>query len=367
MASSLKRISIEGFKSIRKLLNFELRPLNILVGANGAGKSNFVDFFRLLRAMADERLVSYVNENGKADSFLFNGPKVTDQIQAHFVFGYNEYTFTLRPTVTGEFNVFSEAVAYAENWKTLTSGAKESGLKTWEGEPSKWGPYSAAPHYVYESVSSWVVYHFHDTSATARMRRDQPFRHWDELEPDAGNISPFLHRLKQRQPERYAQVRYYIQLIAPFFDDFLLEPEQSGQDELIRLQWRQKGSSMPMQPHHFSDGTLRFICLTTALLQPDPPATIVIDEPELGLHPFALSVLASVLHEAASRTQLIVSTQSAPLLDSFEPDDIVIVDRDEGASRFRRLEAEKLEGWLEEYTLGQLWRKNVFEGGPRYE
>ena len=156
-------------------------------------------------------------------------------------------------------------------------------------------------------------------------------------------------------------------MVVPFFDDFLLEPLKKGDEELLRLEWRQKGTTFPFQPYHFSDGTIRFICLATALLQPNLPSTIVIDEPELGLHPYALDLLAELFRETSQRTQLIVSTQSAYLLNHFNPEETVVVDREEGASRFRRLEKEPLKAWLEEFALGELWQKNVLEGGPRYE
>jgi|SRR5215831_8168906 len=368
MASSLDKLSVEGFKSIRSLKDFKLDRLNLLVGANGAGKSNFVDFFRLLRAMSEESLSLFVAERGKADAFLFNGPKVTDSISAHLAFGANEYRFTLKPTVTGEFLV-SEELAYRGQRGRVSAPKPESGLKGWEDErirrnkPYPWG----REQYVADSVSKWLVYHFHDTTSRAAMRRDQQLRDFRELRADAGNIAAFLYHLKLFNPDHYEQICYHIQLIAPFFDRFILEPQQSGPEELIRLEWQQKGSSSPLQPYQFSDGTMRFICLATALLQPDPPPTILIDEPELGLHPFALGVLASLLRQTSTRTQIIVSTQSAPLLDTFEPEEVIIVDRFEGASRFRRLEAEPLQAWLQDYSLGQLWQKNVIEAGPVHE
>ena len=170
--------------------------------------------------------------------------------------------------------------------------------------------------------------------------------------------------MQEANPGRYQRIRETIQLIAPFFDDFLLEPEKKGGNEILRLQWRQKGGSFPFQPWQFSDGTIRFICLATALLQPAPPSTIVIDEPELGLHPVALEALAALIHETSQQTQLILSTQSAPLLDHFEPEQVVVVDRSEGASVFHRLEREALEHWIADYSLGQLVRKNVIETGP---
>uniref|UniRef100_A0A7C4VQT7 Recombinase RecF n=1 Tax=Desulfatirhabdium butyrativorans TaxID=340467 RepID=A0A7C4VQT7_9BACT len=369
MRRPLDDLSINGFKSIRSLKDFKLNQLNLLVGANGAGKSNFVSFFRMLRAMSEEGLATFVTENGGADGFFFGGPKHTPEIEAHLKFGQNEYRFTLAPTASVKLMVKEEAVLYTggDGWKRYAGGGTESQLKQWKEKRSNWGSHYGPEHYVYEAVSSWLVYHFHDTSATAGMRRDHSVRNWRELQPDASNIAAFLLRLKTRNPECFEQIREAVQIIAPFFDDFLLEPETQGDNEVVRLEWRQKGSSYPFQPWQLSDGTIRFICLATALLQPSPPSTIVIDEPELGLHPFALDVLAGLMRDASERTQLIVSTQSPALLNHFDPSEVIVVDREAGASRFRRLDAESLSEWLRDFALGDLWQKNVFDGGPVHE
>jgi len=371
MGNPLNKISIYGFKSIKQLEDFPLGKLNVLVGANGAGKSNFVDFFRMLRAMADQGLQNFVTKNGQADGFFFGGPKETLQIKAHLAFGKNEYKFVLEPTSANKMMLKEEWTRFTgyprgTRWRNQGGGKLESDLRNWEKKKSRSGGESVESH-VYKSVSSWIVYHFHDTSSLAPMRRDHSIHDRRQLNPDASNIATFLLQLRNSKPQRYERIRETVQLIAPFFDDFLLEPEKRGKDENIRLQWRQKGSTFPFQPGHFSDGTLRFICLATTLLQTDPPSTIVIDEPELGLHPFALEVLANLFREASERTQLIVSTQSASLLNHFEPEEVIVVDREEGASRFRRLEADSLQEWLKEYTLGELWQKNVFDGGPSHE
>jgi predicted ATPase len=211
------------------------------------------------------------------------------------------------------------------------------------------------------------VYHFHDTSPLAAMRRDQPLRDWGRFRHDASNIAAFLLKLKEDKLESYELIRDTVRLIAPFFDDFLSRPQTRGADEQIRLEWRQKGSDFPFQPNQLSDGTIRFICLATALLQPKPPATVVIDEPELGLHPYAISILADLIKSAAERTQIIVSTQSPILLDYFEPHEVVVVSRDRGRSTFARLNANDLKEWLEDCSVGELWQKNVILGGPTSE
>ncbi len=369
--AALDQITLAGFKSIRELKDFKLENLNVLVGANGAGKSNLVDFFRMLRAMADEGLESFVTKGGGADGFFFNGPKETKQISAHLKFGSNQYRFAVELTVGGDMMIREEATRYisgkdSSTWHTYARPMTESRLKSWKGRKSSWGDYLSIEAHVFKAVSSWMVYHVHDTSSTALMRRDCSARDFRELRPDAGNIAPFLLKMREENGARYQRIQETVQLIAPFFDDFVLEPQMKGESELVRLEWRQQGSSFPFQPWQFSDGTIRFICLATALLQPKPPSTVVIDEPELGLHPYALEVLAQLLKESAQRTQLIVSTQSAPLLNQFEPQEVVVVERIEGASHFRRLEAEPLAEWLKDYALGELLQKNVIEAGPTH-
>lgn len=199
------------------------------------------------------------------------------------------------------------------------------------------------------------------------MRRDQPLHDSERLRHDASNIAAFLLELQEDEEGSYALIRDTVRLIAPFFDDFLLRPQTKGQKEQVRLEWQQKGSDFPFQPNQLSDGTMRFICLATALNQPYPPATIVIDEPELGLHPYAISMLADLIKSASERTQVIISTQSPTLLDYFDPNEIVVVNRDKGRSTFERLEEEDLANWLEDYSVGELWQKNIVRGGPTSE
>jgi predicted ATPase len=160
-----------------------------------------------------------------------------------------------------------------------------------------------------------------------------------------------------------------VRLAAPFFDDFKLRPVPTN-PELIQLEWSQTDSDYPFRASQLSDGTLRFICLATALLQPSPPPTMLFDEPELGLHPYALTLLATLFQQPSKGVgggQIIVSTQSASLLNEFAPEDVIVVERVEGQSTFRRLDPADLSEWLQEYALGELWQKNVLGGRPRSE
>jgi predicted ATPase len=208
------------------------------------------------------------------------------------------------------------------------------------------------------------VYHFHDTSMLAPMRRTGSVRDNEYLRPDAGNLGAFMLLLRDQHPRTYERIRDIVRLAAPFFDDFKFRPRPSNGDTTLHLEWTQRGSDYPFLVTQLSDGTLRFIALTTALLQPNPPTTILLDEPELGLHPYALNLLAALLKEVTTRTQVIVSTQSAPLLDNFEAEDVIVVEREDGGSTFKRQSSGELEEWLKNYSLGELWQKNVLGGRP---
>ena len=219
--------------------------------------------------------------------------------------------------------------------------------------------------YCYSSISSWKVYHFHDTSDTAGVKRLGSLHDNEYLRSDASNLAAFLYGLKNEHPMIYSQIRKITRLAIPFFDNFVLKPQTlPSEEQQIRLLWRQKDSDYAFWPNQLSDGSIRFICLVTALLQPDPPSTIIIDEPELGLHPYAISLLGSILRSASNRMQLIVSTQSVPLVNEFSIDDLIIVEREHGETVFKPINEKDFKAWLEEYTVGELWEKNILGGRP---
>jgi predicted ATPase len=377
MSKPLRKLTIEGYKSIRKLEDFELRPLNVLIGANGAGKSNFVGFFRLLRELIEQRLQLHIAVEGGADACLHMGAKVTTRLAAKLHFGTNGYQFALVPTADNRL-VFAEEITGfrgqtgPKEYAFRSSGRAEAMLKDLKDAPGQLADHGVE-YYVFRAVSSWVVYHFDDTSSTAGVRRKGQINDNEYLRPDAQNLAAFLFLLQVSHPKSYERIRDIVRLAVPFFDDFNLRPVP-GTPDLIWLEWRQKESDYPFMPIHLSDGTLRFICLVTALLQPAPPATMLFDEPELGLHPQALNLLGNLFlqyvagqNEKSFSKQVIVSTQSALLLNEFAPEDVVVVERAQGQSFFRRLAQAELSEWLDEYSLGDLWQKNVLGGRPRSE
>jgi len=374
VADTINKLTIRGFKSIRKLDDFPLRTLNVLIGANGAGKSNFVGFFRLLREMIEQRLqVAVATTEGGADACLYLGPKITNEFAADLYFGDNSYRFVLVPTPDNRL-IFSEETVSVYGTVGLGlsfgSGHFEAKLKNKGDERFSEKNVRDFPAAAYDSVSSWVVYHFHDTSVNASVRRPRALNDNESLRASAENLAPFLYRIQHTDLTSYLRIRDVVRLAAPFFHDFKLRPMPTSPD-LIQLEWQQKDSDYPFRANQLSDGTLRFICMATALLQPSCPPTILFDEPELGLHPYALTLLgnlfkqASVSRGSSISKQVIISTQSAPLLNEFAPEDIIVVERTNGESTFRRLDSTHLSEWLDEYTLGELWQKNLLGGRPR--
>ena len=357
----LDRLDIRGFKSIRALDGFEPRALNVLIGPNGAGKSNFIDLFRMLGRMADRSLQIFVAEQDGPDALLFGGRRRTKRIEAKFQFGTTTYRFSLVPA--GSRLIFdseeTERVGTDSSTQTVIGGHIESELKDADGRISD----TFAP-YVRKAITGWRVYHFHDTSATAPVRQAHHVRDNLVLKPDAGNLGAFLRRLRERYPDRHRQIVETVRLAAPFFGDFVYRKEIG---DSIELEWfHADDPDTVLGPRQLSDGTLRFICLSTLLLQPVElqPELILIDEPELGLHPAALTLLAEMLQHAGDSRQVVASTQSADLVSELEPEDVVVVDRGEGASTFTRLDRDDLREWLEEYALGELWKMNIFGGRP---
>jgi len=224
------------------------------------------------------------------------------------------------------------------------------------------------PSWVRARLGGWRLYHMHDTSISSPMRKTAKVDDNQFLRSDGSNLAAFLYYLQEKDSTSYNLIRRTIQRVTPFFDDFRLAPSRLKPDD-IKLEWRHKNSDQYFDSSSFSDGTLRFIALTTLFLQPRNylPSVILVDEPELGLHPYAIEMLASLIRQASQTTQVIVSTQSSLLLDHFDPADVLVANRVDGGTHIERLELEQLRDWLTDYSLGQLWEKNEFAGRPAPE
>lgn len=365
----LETISVHGFRSLAAVEDLKLRAINVVIGPNGSGKSNFIGVFSFLHAIREGHLQEYVARAGGADRLLHFGSKTTPEmkIRISFIGGVNQYEITLAPTEEDQLYPRSEKVFF---WNKQTyerpwvDGLIPHGLEAGISDPALTG----TPDWIRRRLDRWRVYHFHDTSAGSPMKKTADVNDNRFLRSDASNLAPYLYFLRERHAGAYSLIRRTIQRMAPFFDDFVLEPQRLNEKK-IRLEWRHKNSEAYFDSASLSDGTLRFIALAALFLQPEEyrPSVILVDEPELGLHPYAIGLLASLIKQASVKTQVVVSTQSPLLLDYFEPEDVLVAERSEGGTSFLRLERGALETWLEDYSLGQLWEKNELGGRPRAE
>jgi len=353
----ISRLVLHGYKSIADC-DLDLGRLNVLIGANGAGKSNFIGFFSLINRILDQQLQTATGLAGGPDALLHFGRKKTEKLRAELYFGNNGYRFSLQPTQDNRMLFVHEALWWNlhGDWRPA-AGHFESAVERHKGKP--------VYQHVVPAMRSWRVYHFHDTSVSALVKQIHNINDNEYLRDDARNLAAFLLRLRGQRGEHYERIVKAVRLVAPFFGDFHLRPTV-GHQEKIQLEWTEQGQDEPFAASALSDGTLRFICLATVLLQPEEfmPATLLIDEPELGLHPFAVSALAGLMKSAAQAHQLIISTQSVELVNEFDADDLVVVDKRGGASTFKRPDADALSEWLAEYSLGDLWKKNLLGGRP---
>ena len=371
--STLDWITVKGFKSI-KSVDVELLPINVLIGANGAGKSNFMEVFSFLNAIRLGGLRDYVMRSGGADKILHFGSKTTQHLSIEIGFenGKRKYNIDLAPNDADGMFPSNENV-YTSVKQEMIPDHPSPTLYALFGQVGEAGIYnskeeSGAITYVRDHLFHWRLYHFHDTSASSPIKKTAALNDNRFLRHDSSNLAAFLYHLREIHGDSYNMIRRTVQLVAPFFDDFFVEPRVLNEDT-IRLEWRHRGSDNYFDAASLSDGSLRFIALATLLLQPRElrPSVILLDEPELGLHPAAITILASLIKQISVETQIVVATQSPLLLDHFEPEDVLVADRVEGATHLERKNNEDLKNWLEDYSLGQLWEKNELGGRPAPE
>ncbi|MEO7994053.1 MAG: AAA family ATPase [bacterium] len=369
---AIDKITIKGYKSIKELVDFELGPITVLIGANGSGKSNLLSFFSFINEIGLLNLQAVVAQSGGRERYLHLGSSTTTAIEAEICLEADTYAIELTP-VEGDRLLIKEETIALKDLKNLPSpmtfalNANESNVR--RGIPQLEQHDKAvffAPPEKFPLIEArqelWPrPYHITDTGFASPLRTSANIHGNRRLQSDGGNIAPMLYRLLKTQTDLYERILNLVKRVAPFIGDFDLRPNPLNGASIL-FQWFQSGWAQSLYASQLSDGTLRFICLITALLQPEPPSIIMLDEPELGLHPYAIHLLADLIHEVAVERQVIVATQSPMLLDHFNPEQVVVVEREEEASIFRRLTRDELAVWLEDYSLGEIWRKGVLGG-----
>lgn len=361
----IEKVIISNYKSIRSL-DLPLQKINVLIGSNGAGKSNLISFFELAKSIIEKRFGCYTLEKGGIDNLLYRTRRESEYIKGLLDFdNTNAFFFKLRPAqsnkgyieVTGDYfnNSGNNEKKYTSWNKTFwDSSVEESCLL----DNQKW-----RAGYIKNHFKSFTVYHFHDTSSRSPMRGECEIYDNDSLRHNGSNLAAYLYRLQQTDEKGFNLIEGVVRSVAPYFKRFKLRPNPLNPNK-ISLEWEEKDTDMYLNGYSFSDGTIRFIALATLLLQTNTPEVIIIDEPELGLHPAAINKFAEMIKKVSFKSQIILSTQSTNLVNCFEPDNVIAVDREDGQSVFKRLSNEELSVWLNdyEYSLSDMWEKNLIGG-----
>lgn len=351
----IENIKIIGYKSIKQM-NLSLNTINIFIGANGSGKSNFISYFKLVDNLFEQRLHNYTMQHN-AEDLMFFGLKHTQEIKSEINCKDSKYSFSLQPRANGSL-FLAEEMCKNNNGEDiyLKHNTEESELQSQDSEITQ---------IMCHHLQGFKYYHFHDTSETSPLRMKSYLEDNRSLAKDGANLPSILYLLKERYAKSFRRLEMVVQSIMPYFERFCLEPSLLDAQK-IELQWIDKNSpDKYFSARDLSDGSIRFIALATLLMQPNLPELIIIDEPELGLHPLAINKLSGLIRSASSRgCQIIIATQSAELISNFEVEDIITVDKTDGTSNFKHLDKVNLEKWLQEYTLGELWKKSIINGQP---
>ncbi len=367
--SQLTEIHIEGFCSLRDIELTKLGPVTVLIGPNGSGKSNLLGALRMVTMMATRSTGLFVGQAGGASALLHYGPQQTPVMNLRLEFEtgtgtQNAYRVRLGYAAGEAFIFLDEQAGFREvegDWRWIAAGAGhgESRIDEVSGE-------TKIPRAVQCLLKRLSFFHFHDTSYTSALRTNARFEDDRFLRSNGSNLPAYLLSLRDSRiaanQEAFRRIQELIRQIAPFLRELSPKAVDGG---AVRLDWIDDRGEV-FGAHQLSDGTLRAIALFTALAQPVDrlPLFCTIDEPELGLHPAALHLFAELVRSASHHCQIMLATQSPALLDLFEAHEVVVTERLDAATTFRRLEPEALTDWLADYRLSELYASNVLGGRP---
>ncbi len=373
----IERLRIRGFRSLADVDFFPRPDASALIGANGSGKSNFVKFFNMLSWMLKaRRLQEFVGREGGADDQLHGGNETTSRLDAEVSIrthtGRNDYRFTLAYAHPDELLFTEEAFRYSRDdiddsapWHHLGSGYREARIVE-AGHPGAAPQAPGVPPQTARTVTyllrDCAAYQFHDTGSTSSFKKSWDATDHARLRTDGGNLPAILYGLERDDLHRYEGICRHIRRVLPGFDRFQLD-EQYGK---VALRWRSTHTDKTYGAHLTSDGSLRFFALATLLNLPAEklPSVVVLDEPELGLHPKAIALVGDMIQALARSRQVIVATQSPLLVDTFELDQVFVLEIRDGRTEFNSQETDYLREWLDEFSVGELWQKNLLGGRP---
>ena len=371
-STRIESVSIRGFRSLADFQVTELPDAAVLIGANGSGKSNFIRFFEMMSWMLRSRdLAGFVERQGGADDQLFRGNRTTPRMNAEISLrtheGRNDYLFALSYAHHDRFFFSEERFRFSRAhrsteapWQSLEGGHREAAIVDVRYGASHVN--SKTAQVIVHLLRDCSAFQFHDTSDNSNFKKKWDLEDNNQLRSDGGNLAAILHRLEQENSKLYEMICRHIRRVLPVFDRFAIEPSYGK----VSLRWQAKGTDKTMGAHLTSDGSLRFFALVTLLNLPPEmlPSVVLLDEPELGLHPAAVTLIGGMIKALATQKQVIVATQSPLLVDSFDLNEIFVLDLEDGRTKVRRLCNSDYQDWLDEYTTGELWQKNLLGGRP---
>ena len=369
----IESVHIRGFRSLKDVELHDLQDAVVLIGANGSGKSNFIRFFDMLSWMLKSRqLGEFIEQQGGADDQLYRGNRVTPRLEAEIQLstqkGRNDYSFALAHAAPDRFFFSSEQFRFSRSgwsgeakWNSLEGGDREARIVE-AAQSDKPRINRTTASVIVRLLRNCTAYQFHDTSASSSIKKTWDASDNHRLRSDGGNLAAVLHYLEQQDIQRYDLICRHISRVLPVFDKFTID-ESYGR---VQLRWRARGTDRSFGAHLTSDGSLRFFALVTLLNLPPEmvPDVILLDEPELGLHPAAINLIGDMIRAVSTQRQVIVATQSPLLVDCFELNEIVVLELDGDQTLFRRLDPDEYKPWLDDFTAGELWQQNLFGGRP---
>ena len=375
--AKIESVRIRGFRSLADFELSGLRDATLMIGANGSGKSNFIRFFEMMSWMLRaRRLAEFVEKHGGADDQLHGGSRVTPRLEAEIFLrtdqGRNDYRFVLTHVHPDRLVFAEEQFRFSRwdlptdaDWQSIDGGRREAGIveAAQRGEPA--GVNQTTARTIVHLLRGCSVYQFHDTSDASDFKKRWDAGDNNYLRSNGGNLAAVLFRLEREDVGRFENVCRQIGRVLPVFDRFQIE-ESYGK---VSLRWKARNTDKTFGAHLTSDGSLRFFALVTLLNLPPEmlPNVLLLDEPELGLHPAAVALVGDMIKAVSDRRQVIVATQSPLLVDAFELDEIVALELRDGrteAHPLRRLDKDRYRDWLDDFTTGELWQKNLLGGNP---
>jgi len=393
----ISRMEIKGFRSLKNI-SWAPGKLNVIIGPNGAGKSNLLRLLELMSVSAQGRLGKYVQHSGGMEPLVWDGVLEGIRFEIHasellpfWMPGRNWLTYGVelaRLGRTGTYAIGEERLLYFHRQKPEEKvepfailDREKMNARIFDEDRKEWiapqeslleeetllsqtaGPFAINQHIPLfrQQLSEWRVYHDVDVSLSARLRQPAVARLDKRVDSDGQNLVSVLHTLYTG--ERDFKKDMDLAMRAAFGDDYdeLVFPPAA--DQRIQLSVRWKSLRREQTAADLSDGTLRFLFLLTVLASPSPAPLIAIDEPETGLHPSMLPIIAEYSVDTAERVQVIFTTHSPQFLDAFGdvPPLTTVARWANGETVLKTLKGEKLERWLKEYSLGALYRSGELE------